>query len=107
MKKVLDFLLSQKSSVIQWPDANTAREIEGRFRMMKGIRNVIGYIDGSHIEISKPKENQESYYNRKGYHSLLLQSIVNCNKKFIDVFCDTYSRGQKKVSNLKPELWDF
>ncbi|KAJ8913866.1 hypothetical protein NQ315_005663 [Exocentrus adspersus] len=77
MKKVLDFLLSQKSSVIQWPDANTAREIEGRFRMMKGIRNVIGCIDGSHIEISKPKDNQESYYSRKGYHSLLLQSIVN------------------------------
>ncbi|KAJ8968799.1 hypothetical protein NQ314_002108 [Rhamnusium bicolor] len=53
----------------------------------KGINNIIGVIDGSHIEINKPKEDQDASINRKGYHSLLLQGIVDHEKRFTDVFC--------------------
>ncbi|KAG5877220.1 hypothetical protein JTB14_036428 [Gonioctena quinquepunctata] len=57
------------------------------FSKNNGIPGAIGAIDGSHIEIPKPEQNQDSYINRKGYHSLLLQGVVDNNKKFIDVFC--------------------
>jgi hypothetical protein len=48
---------------------------------------MIGAIDGNHLEIPKPKTNQAAYINRKGYHSLLLQGVVDHRNKFIDVFC--------------------
>ncbi|PSN42157.1 putative nuclease HARBI1, partial [Blattella germanica] len=48
---------------------------------------VIGCIDGTHIQIPAPKNNRGSYYNRKGFHSILLQVVCDADKKFTDVFC--------------------
>ncbi|KAK5648074.1 hypothetical protein RI129_002966 [Pyrocoelia pectoralis] len=87
LNRVLQFLLSLKTVVIRWPTDKEMSVITEAFRLKKGIENVIGCIDGSHIEISKPQENQLAYVNRKGYHSLLLQVIVGPNKKFLDVYC--------------------
>ncbi|KAF2903608.1 hypothetical protein ILUMI_02579 [Ignelater luminosus] len=47
---------------------------------------VIEAIDGSYTEIPKSTDNQLAYINRKGYHRLLLQGIVDHNKKFLDVY---------------------
>jgi len=48
---------------------------------------VIGCIDGTHIRINAPKQNKNSYVNRKGYHSLLLQGICDHEMLFTDVYC--------------------
>lgn len=53
----------------------------------RGFRGVMGCIDGSHIKINRPKIDEEVYVNRKGYHSLLLQGVVDHRKLFIDVYC--------------------
>lgn len=39
---------------------------------------VIGCIDGTHVAIVRPNQNEEVYFNRKHYHSLnvLLVSIT-------------------------------
>lgn len=34
------------------------------------IPGVIGCVDGSHISIIRPSENEHLFFNRKGYHSL-------------------------------------
>lgn len=47
---------------------------------------VIAAIDGSHIRILPPKEYPNSYYNRKKFHSVLLQGICDKKKLFIDVY---------------------
>lgn len=47
---------------------------------------IIGAIDGSHIRILKPKENPNSYCNRKSYHSVLLQGVCDSKKLFLDVY---------------------
>lgn len=41
--------------------------------MKYGFPKVLGAIDGTHVQITKPKEHGESYINRKGYHSMQLQ----------------------------------
>lgn len=44
-----------------------------------------GAIDGTHIAIIAPKEDHTDYVNRKGYHSIVIQSVVDCNYRFRDV----------------------
>ncbi|KAK7912492.1 hypothetical protein WMY93_012703 [Mugilogobius chulae] len=50
--------------------------IEG-FRQRWGFPQCGGAIDGSHIPIIAPKENHADYFNRKGWHSVILQGIVD------------------------------
>jgi hypothetical protein len=70
---------------ITWPNDAEKEIIAVRFSKY-GLPNVIGAIDGSHIPIKKPEENGNDYYNRKKYHSLVLQAICTPNLMFID--CD-------------------
>ena len=44
-----------------------------------------GAIDGTHIPIIAPKENRIDYVNRKGYHSVVMQAVVDCNYFFRDI----------------------
>ena len=46
---------------------------------------VIGAVDGTHIPIKAPKDNPNSYYNRKRFHSVVLQGISDSQCRFIDV----------------------
>ena len=40
-------------------------------------------IDGSHIPIIPPENNPKEYYNRKGFHSVVLQALVDHEGRFI------------------------
>ena len=55
------------------------------FEKEYGIPQIVGAIDGCHIEINAPPDNHEDYFNRKQQYSVNLQAIVNCNLKFINV----------------------
>lgn len=77
------------NTVIVWPDEEERANIQRGFLAKvkgRGIPNVIGYVDGSHIEIKKPNESPDSYYNRKKYHSVVLQAICDHQMKLLDVF---------------------
>lgn len=41
-----------------------------KIEQLYGFSGVIGAIGGTHIKISAPKDNSESYVNRKGFHSI-------------------------------------
>lgn len=86
LQQTLDFIISLKNEFIRWPHSlEEKQEISQGFRDIQGIGGVIGAIDGTHIRIPRPMENQKDYYYRKKYHSLLMQAIVTSDKKFIDV----------------------
>jgi len=61
--------------------------VEQRFANVRGMRNVIGAIDGCHIPIKAPHCEAAAYINRKGYHSLVLQAVVDSRMFFIDCYC--------------------
>ena len=46
----------------------------------------VGAIDGSHIPIIAPKEHPLDYFNRKGYHSVLLQALIDHEYRFLDIY---------------------
>jgi hypothetical protein len=48
---------------------------------------VQGAIDGTHIYIFKPSTYPKDYYYHKcGGYNVVAQAIVDCKKKFIEVF---------------------
>jgi hypothetical protein len=57
-------------------------EIKDCFRIMSGLRQCVGAIDGTHIPIIAPKEHQVDYFNRKHFHSIVLQAVVDHNSRY-------------------------
>ena len=53
------------------------------FEELYGIPQIVGTIDGCHIEINAPPQNHEDYFNRKQHYSVNLQAIVDAKLKFI------------------------
>ena len=54
------------------------------FQSKWGFPQCVGAIAGSHIPIIAPKENPVDYFNRKGYHSVILQ--VDHEYMFLDIY---------------------
>ncbi|XP_071944610.1 putative nuclease HARBI1 [Antedon mediterranea] len=52
------------------------------FHEKAGFPNVVGAVDGTHIRMQAPKDNEFMYVNRKGYHSLNVQVVCNHEMKF-------------------------
>lgn len=84
--KVIDCINNNLlNKFINWPSDAEMDTISDHFNDM-GAHNfpgVIGAIDGSHISIEPPVENPNSYYNRKKFHSIVLQGICKDNLQFI------------------------
>ena len=77
-------IFNLKDRFIQFP--LTIQEIRNKmdeFEESYGIPQIMGAIDGCHIEINAPPDNHEDYFNRKQHYSVNLQGIVDSNLKFI------------------------
>ena len=70
---------------INWPSQNEQLQCSKHYEDIKGFPGVIGMIDGSHIQIRKPKERGQDYYNRKDFYSVILQGVVGKDLRFVDV----------------------
>ena len=79
-------LLRLKDHFIKFPlTGQELQELMDEFEEEYGIPQIVGAIDGCHIEINAPPDNHEDYFNRKQQYSVNPQAIVNCNLKFIHV----------------------
>jgi hypothetical protein len=57
---------------IRWPSTAVMDKFADEFQGIHGIPYVVGAVDGSHIPIVSPRLHAADYYNRKGFHSVLL-----------------------------------
>ena len=79
-------IFNLKDRFIKFP--LTIQELRNKmdeFEESYGIPQIMGAIDGCHIEINAPPDNHEDYFNRKQHYSVNLQGIVDSNLKFIHV----------------------
>ena len=70
---------------LQIPNGNDLKEIIEGFECCWNFPQVVGAVDGTHIPITRPSQNQSDYYNRKGYHSIIMQAVVDYHYMFLDV----------------------
>ena len=71
---------------IVWPTQDE-QHIKKKEKWNKSfLNNIIGAIDSTHIGIKRPvQELQHAYCNRKNYHSINVQAVVDHRGQFIDV----------------------
>ncbi|XP_018400724.1 PREDICTED: uncharacterized protein LOC108778122 [Cyphomyrmex costatus] len=86
-KSVITILSDLIPLYVKWPDANECQISSNIFRnRSRGFEGVIGAIDGCHIPCKQPVRNPHDFYNRKGFHSIILQGVCDHRGKFIDCF---------------------
>ena len=71
--------------VIKWPTAREQEDVKKGFNI-RGLKKVIGAIDGTHIKIKAPSKDGHQYVNRKGFHSVIIQGICDFQMKFLDCY---------------------
>jgi len=70
VRRVTKALINVIPMFISWPIEEKAQEIMEGFAAISVFPNVIGSLDGTHINIKAPKINPECYINRKGHYSV-------------------------------------
>ncbi|GAB1860676.1 Putative nuclease HARBI1 [Camponotus japonicus] len=85
-RRVVRALVELAPVIIKWPTNERLNEVWIGFESTSGFPKVIGAIDGTHINIPAPKNNPESYINRKGHHSIQLQAICDHKCRFIHCY---------------------
>lgn len=78
MRRVTYALHSLAPRFIQWPQGERATEVMAAFKRVSAFPGVIGAIDGTHVEIRSPQDdNHQAYINRKGYPSVHVQVMFH------------------------------
>ena len=78
MRRVSQALTAKLGDFITFPSTRVERDEikQGLFRV-GGFPCATRCIDGTHIKIEAPHENEPYFVNRKGYHSISLQAICD------------------------------
>ncbi|CAC5420667.1 unnamed protein product [Mytilus coruscus] len=73
IKRMSSVLVSVMPAVEKW--SSTPQEFNttsGQFSERSQLQNVIGAIDGCHIQIKAPKHQPHAYFNREKFYSIVL-----------------------------------
>ena len=81
----VDAMVQKASHYIYMPKKEESLRVFEDFEQVSYLPRVIGAIDGSHIRIIAPSEDEYAYVNRKRYHSINIQAVCNANLIFRDV----------------------
>ena len=71
---------------VHFPKDRELTHVIHGFDAKSGFPQVAGAIDGTHIPIIRPHKNATDYFNRKGYHSVVMQGVVDFRGLFTDVY---------------------
>lgn len=106
---IVEGLYEKRNEFIKWPtDPNISNRIKREFYEVAGFPNVLGAIDGTHVRIKKPSQNEANYVNRKHYHSINVQAVCDVKGKYYVssfIFPSLRQCQQKLVLQIKVNQW--
>ncbi|XP_061190799.1 putative nuclease HARBI1 [Saccostrea echinata] len=71
---------------IKFPtDAQIIHRHQTDFHAIANFPGVLGAIDGTHFRILRPTVNEEEFVNRKNYHSINVQIVVDAHCHILDI----------------------
>ncbi|CAG8812510.1 15288_t:CDS:2, partial [Gigaspora margarita] len=84
--RVVEALKCLKKDIIIWPHNNYRQKVHKGFEEMCGFSNVIGILDGSHMNLleAPSKLNKDVYFTRKHRYAVYLQAVVDHKRIFIN-----------------------
>ena len=71
---------------IRIPQGNGIQKIVDGFLSRWQFPQCAGAVDGTQIPILAPAENHTDYFNRKGFHSVVMQALVDYRYRFMDIY---------------------
>ena len=71
---------------VRVPSGDELKKVVEGFRDELGFPQCAGVVDGTHIPIVSPTECPADYYNRKGWHSIIMQGMVDNVGRFTEVY---------------------
>ena len=78
--RIVSAAIARKSrQYIYMPTKDERGEIKQHFFREHQIPGVVGVVDGTHIRIQRPHDFEYSYVNRRNYHSINCQMVVDSN----------------------------
>lgn len=92
--KIMKALLSKsKENLIRWPEKDADKQIIAQeFETLSNLKNVIGVLDTTHIQVKALDNDREKFYNKNGYYSVKL--IAACQRDMRFIFCSTGHAGR-------------
>ena len=92
---------------IHWPLIGELEEVATAYNDQGALPfpHIIGCIDGCHIRISTPRQNPDDYFNRKKFHSVVLQAVCREDLRFTDVSVGCPGRMHDSRVLRSSRLW--
>ncbi|XP_035916829.1 putative nuclease HARBI1 [Anopheles stephensi] len=88
-----------RKQVIAMPlDDDCIKQAVLEFEEFVGIPQMCGVVGCLHVPIKPPSKELTKYVNSKGWSSIILQAVVDCNGRFVDVSCE--HPGQTKPADM-------
>jgi hypothetical protein len=93
---------------ISWPSVDEYHEVAREFNFLSGRRfpNIIGAVDGTRIHIDPPADNPNAYYNRKKFHSIILQAVCKHDLMFTSIYTGWPGRVHDAKVLRHSNLWE-
>jgi hypothetical protein len=76
--------LSQR--YIKIPQGDGMQQVVDGFLSRWQFPQCAGALDGTHIPILAPADNHTDYFNRKGFHSIVMQALMDYRYRFMDIY---------------------
>lgn len=104
--RVTNALCRRLGDFVKFPDQNNIDEIKDGFYNMRRFPGVIGCVDGTHIWIERPHENEVDYVNRKGYSSINVQVICDHRGKLTNIVARWPGSAHDSRILRSSQVWD-
>ncbi|KAJ1204244.1 hypothetical protein NDU88_008025 [Pleurodeles waltl] len=111
LSRVLSALMKYMRSYIIFPEVGDLPTVKGDLYALGHIPNIIGAIDGTHVALVPPKDNEQVYRNLKNYHSMNVQVVCladqyisHLNAKFPGSVHDAYVMRNSSIPYVMEQL---